>query len=387
MAQPAGVNYSLSRTSVAVLHALASTLGARLILGIDLEADSASVASAEARALVAGIPSDQIAGLELGNEPELYGVFTWDGSGRKGRAPGYDFPAFNRDVTRIGGALPAAPLAGPAIGAPHWFPDLGQFLSSHPRVAVSTLHRYPLQLCFVAPSQPNYPTIANLLSDRSSRVMANTVAAAVKVSHARGIPLRIDEMSTISCGTDDAVAKSFASALWALDALFQMARVGVDGVNIHSYPHATYELFTFSHTHGRWRAVVEPEYYGLELFAEAAPPGSRLLRVSASNAGKLKTWATRATDGSVRVVVINDGRGARTVAVRAPAAHADATLERLEAPRLTSRGGVTLGGQSFGATTGRLGGTRRAPSVAPKDGLYNFRVPAGSASLLTIPAG
>jgi hypothetical protein len=335
------------------------------------------------------MPRDQIAGLEFGNEPELYPVFTWDGSGRKGRAPGYDFAAFNRDVTRIDGGLTLAALAGPAIGAPHWFPHLGQFLSTHRGVAVATLHRYPLQLCYVGRGQPNYPTIANLLAERSSRVMADTVVAAAKVSHAHGIPLRIDEMNTISCGTDDAVGKSFASALWALDALFQMARVGVDGVNIHTYPGATYELFTFSHAHGSWRATVEPEYYGLELFAQAAPAGSHLLRVSESNAGDLKAWATRGVDGTVRVVVINDGTGTREVAVQAPRARAEAMLERLVAPRLASRGGVTLGGQSFGSstTTGRLAGSQRVPSIAPKRRLYDFRVAAGSAVLLTVPAG
>jgi hypothetical protein len=372
-----------------VLHGLAATLGARLILGIQLEADSATVATDEARALLAGTAAGQVAGLELGNEPELYGSFKWDGSGRTGRAHGYDFAAFNQDVTRIGGALPKAPLAGPATGAPHWFPDLGQFLASHRRVAVATLHRYPLQLCYVSPSQPNYPTIANLLSARASRDMANTVVASVRVAHARGIPLRIDEMNTISCGTDDAVAKSFATALWALDALFEMARVGVDGVNIHSYPSATYELFNASRTHGSWRVTVEPEYYGLEMFAQAAPPGSRLVRVTATNAGAVKAWATRAADGTLRVVAIDEGAAARTVAVRVAGAGAAGTLERLEAPRLTSRGGVTLGGQSFGSstTTGNLAGRPRRFTVTPAGGQYVFKVRAGSAALLTIPAG
>ena len=70
------------------------------------------------------------------------------------------------------------------------------------------------------------------------------------------------------------------SALWALDALFELPPVGVDRVNIHSYPGATYELFTFAREHGSWRAFVEPEYYGMLMFAQAPPPGSRLLGIS-----------------------------------------------------------------------------------------------------------
>ncbi|MGO9907682.1 MAG: glycosyl hydrolase family 79 C-terminal domain-containing protein [Solirubrobacteraceae bacterium] len=387
MSQPAGVNYTLTPDYVSVLHSLATTLGAKLILGINLEADSTSVAAAEAKALVNGIGPAQVEELELGNEPELYGAFTWGRSGRTGRPHGYDFADYNQDIARIGDPLTMAPLAGPATGAPKWFPYLGQFLSSHPRVALATLHRYPLQLCYVRPSEPNYPTIANLLSTRSSATEANSVIPSVKTAHAHGIPLRIDEMNTISCGVDNGVAQSFASALWALDAVFQMARVGVDGVNIHTYPGATYELFTFIHSHGRWRGTVSPEYYGLLMFAQAAPPDSHLLNVTATNTGPVKAWATRSADGTFRVVAINDGAGPRTVAVRLGKVGGAATLERLEAPRLTSRGGVALGGQSFGGstTTGLLAGKAHTESVAGGGGQYVFRLPGGSAALLTVP--
>jgi hypothetical protein len=386
VARPAGIKYTLTPGQVQVLRSLATTLGARLILGINLEADSTTVAVAEAKALVGGIGRNQVEGLELGNEPELYGVFTWDGSGRKGRAPGYDFADYDQDMARIGGALTTAPLAGPAIGAPGWFPYLGQFLSRNRRVVVATLHRYPLQLCYVKPNEPNYPSIAHLLSAHSSRTLADSVASSVRTAHARGVPLRIDEMNTDSCGTDNGVSQSFASALWALDTLFQMARVGVDGVNIHTYPGATYELFTFSESHGTWRGTVEPEYYGMQMFAQAAPAGSRLLSVAENHAGQVKAWATRGTDGTLRVVAINDGGGARTVAVRLQAAHGAGTVERLKAPRLTSLGGVTLGGQSFGSstTTGVLAGAQQLQAVAPEGLEYVFKVPAGSAALLTI---
>ena len=33
-----------------------------------------------------------------------------------------------------------------------------------------------------------------------------------------------------------------------------------------------------------WRASVEPEYYGLMMFAQTAPPGSRLLTISPTEA-------------------------------------------------------------------------------------------------------
>ena len=123
------------------------------------------------------------------------------------------------------------------------------------------------------------------------------------------------------------------------------------------------------------------------MFAQAAPPDSHLLNVTATSTGQVKAWATRSADGTFRVVAINDGAGPRTVAVRLGKVGGAATLERLEAPRLTSRGGVTLGGQSFGGstTTGLLAGKAHTESVAGAGGQYVFRLPGGSAALLTVP--
>jgi hypothetical protein len=393
LSRPAGATYPLTRRWVAITRGLANALGARLILGINLEADSTAIARAEGNALVSGIGRDRVEALEPGNEPELYGSFKWGLSGAPGRPAGYNFADFERDFTRIAAALPNVPLAGPTDGAPSWFRLLGPFLSTQPRVKVATLHRYPLQQCFVTPDQPNYPTIPNLLAPSSSTAMADTVTAAVKAAHAHHVSVRIDEMNTISCGNMPAVGESFASALWALDTLFAMAQVGVDGVNIHTFPDVGTQLFTFRRVHGQWRGKVEPEYYGLDMFARAAPPGSRLLTVSPAGPAGLHAWATRALDGTVRVVLINEGTRAGTVAVRlrpgattggASTAAGTGTLERLQAPSTAATSGVTLGGQGFGAATGLLAGRAQVSTVAARHTEYTVTVPAGSAAMLTL---
>ena len=241
--------------------------------------------------------------------------------------------------------------------------------------------------CYISPSQPQCPTIAHMLSPEASRGLADKVAALVPVAHARHVPLRIDEMNTVSCGSAPRLGDGFVSALWALDAVFQMARVGVDGVNIHSYPNAPYELFTFARRHGRWSADVAPEYYGLLMFAQAAPPGARLLRTSGA-LGDVRAWATRAPDGTIHVVLINDYTAqARTIALHIAGATAAATLERLRAPGVTARTGVTLGGQGFGTatTTGLLSGRSAITSVDSVTGAYAVRRPPASAAMLTIP--
>jgi hypothetical protein len=202
--------------------------------------------------------------------------------------------------------------------------------------------------------------------------------------------VRTDELNTVSCGADAPVSNTFASALWALDALFQMARVGVDGVNMHTFPGAGYELFSFTRSGGRWRGSVAPEYYGLLMFGRAAPAGSRLLSVSVTGApaGELKVWATLAPDGRVRVVLINKLLSrSRNVTIRIPGASGAASVSLLQAPSIGATRGVTLGGQSFGRTTdtGKLGGRITADSAHPNGGMYAVSLPAGSAALVTFP--
>jgi len=388
---PAGVTYTLTPGWIAVTEALATATGARLTLGINLEADSATVAAAEADQLVAGLGRGAIKALELGNEPELYGKFTWGRSGKPGRPRTYDFVHFSRNFTRISRALPRIPLAGPAVGGPRWFTDFSRFLAAHRDVTVATLHRYALESCYVTRRQPSYPTISHLLSRGSTQALASSVTSAVTQAHARGVPLRVDEINTVSCGWDPAVGRSFASALWSLETLFDLAGEGVDGVNIHTFPGATYALFRFRQVNGHWQGVVMPEYYGLQLFAQAAPAGSRVLSVSPTDTGQLRAYATRAPNKTLRIVVINEGAGARVVRVRMPARTRarTGTLELLTAPSIRARSGVTLGAQSYGksTTTGLLAGPQRTRTLTPVHGGYVLRVPPASATLLTVGQG
>ena len=385
--RPPWVRYTLTPGWIQVTRALSEALKARLIFGINLEADSPKVAGAEANALIDGLGRQSIEALELGNEPELYGSFNWyhTAAGRAvtGRPPGYDFSDFTHDFSSIARSLPQVPLAGPAVGSSTWITQLRQFLAAEPRVGVVTLHRYPLKRC----ESTTHVTVGELLDQSSSVGLADGVAPYVAIAHADHHPLRIDEMNSVSCGGATGVSDTFASALWSLDALFAMARVGVDGVNIHTLPNAVNQLFTFKQVNGQWQGSVHPDYYGLLMFAQAAPAGSRLLNSSSTAGATLRTWATLAPDGHVRVVLINtDTARAQSVAVRAASAIGPAALERLEAPAVTAKSGVTLAGQSFGAqtATGLLAGAAQPTSVTQTGGEYLVRLPAASAAMLTL---
>ena len=389
--RPAGVRYAVTDNWLRRIRAVASALDARLILGVNLAADNRRVAGAEARALVDGVGARYISALELGNEPELYASFPWEaargGLGRPARGPGWSFDRYLGDWGRIGRALPAAPLAGPATGSLRWMSRLGRFMRAAPRVKLLTLHRYALKRCGAMGDQ----TTGELWSNSAADGLAATVEPTVALARDRRVPVRIDEVNSIACGGQPGVSNTFAAALWALDALFAIARTGVVGVNFHTEPGSFNELFSVTRSGAAWQASVHPEYYGLLMFAQAAPPGATLLQIAGSSAGsRLRVWATRARDGVVRVVVINKHlRGERVVALRVRGVSGPAVVESLRAPGPDATAGVTLGGQSFGTdtVTGGLAGPSSLSTLEPVGHRYRLRVPAATAVMLTLKGG
>ncbi len=399
--RPGGVSYSITQRWLAVTRAAATALDAQLILGINLEADSRRIAGAEARALVDGLGRGLVAGFELGNEPELYGAFGWytnaAGVSVKGRPATYQVAAYVHDFQRISSSLPAdVPLAGPASGTQPWVTAASRSLAGDPRVTTVTDHAYPLHGCYTPATSPQYPTVANLLDPQAASSPAASVQDAIAAAHAHGLQFRLDELNSVSCMGKAGVSNTFASALWAVGALFKLAAAGADGVNIHTFAGSTYEPFSFIRRDHRWLARVAPLYYGLLMFARAAPAGARLLPASVVAAtdgigsdptSGLDTYATRAGDGTVRVVLINDSNRQLPVVIRQPLARPVATLERLLAPSPTATSGVTLAGQSFGrwSATGALGGNARITAIHAIGGAFALQMPPASAALLTVP--
>jgi hypothetical protein len=249
---------------------------------------------------------------------------------------------------------------------------------------LATYHFYPLRRCYTPSSSPVAPTLANLLSRQAITVPAD-IRAAVSAAHAHGARFRLDELNSVSCKGQSGVSDTFASALWALEALYRMARAGIDGVNIHTLANVPYEPFAFSNAGGQWRAEVKPMYYGLLAFARAAPAGSRFLPTAHRGIGGFRSWATRGRDGTDHLVLINDARHPLTLAIAAPGATGDATLERLKAPGLTATGGVSLGGQSYGASTtsGELSGPLQGQRLSQVQQHYVVSLPGDSAALLS----
>jgi hypothetical protein len=389
--RPGGIGYSLSPRWLAIARALARGVNARMIMGIDLEAGVPPLAVAEARAFLSDLGSRAIRAFEIGNEAPRYGLFPWyhKGPGEPvlARPTSYDFDGFDGEFNTVARQLPGrVPTGGPTLGGPLWMENLDRFIKTAPHLGLVTFHEYPFNRCWIPVSSPVYPTVPRLLARSASRGFAPLVSGYLATAHRYGLPFRVDEINSVACGGRRGVSDTFASALWALDSLFELWRIGVSGVNVHVFPGATYILFSFRRSHGRWLGKIAPEYYGLLLFAAATPPGSRLLSVTTRGAPAVRAWATRGPRGTVRVVLINDDLHKRHVfLVRGPTG--TATVIHLTAPSANATRGVRLGGESFGLTsTGRLSSPPEQEHVGPGRGRYVVGLAPATAAMLTIPA-
>jgi hypothetical protein len=387
MKTPPGIHYTLTPQWIQITRAFVKATHARLILGIDLEANSLRLASVEAHRLVSGLGASSIRALEIGNEPELYGSFGWyhtkSGHQVPGRPRNYSLADFEREFSTYAKSMPRVPLAGPSTGSPTWISQLGQFLGAERKVGIATVHAYPLKHCVAS----HHVTIGELLADSASKGLAAQMGPVAAAAHRHHVPLRIDEMNSVTCGGEPGVSDTYANALWSLDTLFALARAGIDGVNIHTPPGKINQMFTVTRANGTWEVHVQPTYYGLLMFAQATPPGSRLLRTFGPSGGGLSTWATLATDGTTRVVVINKSTSsARAVAIRTPTRAATATLEMMRAPSISAKTGITIGGQGFGAqtSTGQLAGGPQTRTLKQARHAYSFKLPPATAALVTI---
>jgi hypothetical protein len=403
--KPIGVWQDITPAWATALHRLARAIGGRLILGINLEADRPEIVRVESHELVRRIGRGYIDSLQLGNEPDLYTVVPWYavlhghpvpqylgvGAPVFSRAPSYGPSEYAAEVSRMLGQLPDLPLSGPdatggAPGAARWMAALTALLHPGGRLVTVTAHAYAAVKCIKDPSSFLYPSVPHLLGLAASRSQLDGVEPYIGVARGRGDGFRVDEMGVVSCGGLGGVADSMASALWTLDTLFAMDAAGVSGVNLHTVKGSN-ELFALKHSGRRWRATVEPWYYGALLFAQAAPAGSRLLPVTNATHTDSRVWATMGQDRVVRVVVINDNvRSNARVLVRNPPGYGQraATIERLRAPSAYATKRVTLGGRSFGDTATGVLAAPHVQRIRRRRGVYTVTLPAASAALLTL---
>ena len=385
--RPPGDSYSITSSWLKLAAAVAKGMNGRLLLGLNLEAANKTDTVGEAQAFIKDIGASNILALELGNEPELYRAFAWyhtaNGTRVLGRAPNWSLPVYRAQFAQFANALPkGVTIAGPTSGTGIWLQSLASTLKAEPKIGLVTIHAYPLKHCTAS----HKVTIPEVLSGAASYGFVNSVTPYVRDAHGVGKPIRIDEMNAITCGGTRGVSDSFATALWMTNTLFGLDKVGVNGLNVNIPAGTINAILNPVLSHGRIVYQVQPEYYAMIMFEQAAPPGSQILQLHTDVPSTLSAWATRETSGAVHVVLVNKSTsGSESTTVRVPNAVGPAAISILHAHGVGSTNDVSLNGQSFGGetSTGLLAGTAGTQVVSPVKGTYTVKVPAASVEMLS----
>jgi hypothetical protein len=365
----------------------------RLLVKLDLNlpVHSPAMAAAFARATARALPRGRLAEVAIGNEPDFYGrqlgyererTATTLRSTRRNWAVGYspadywrDFRAYAR---RLHAAVPGVPVGGPDIPSyvTGWVQGAPSPRDGGPQAI--EIHHYGVSTCW-GPTNP--PTVQKLLAPSAVGDIRSSGGGALGFAQAHRLPFFFSEFNAVSLCGGTRVAKSFATALWTLDALFEMISAGVDGINLHLRPwylNAPFHL-------GGATLTPRPELYGLALFARIVGPHAELLGVRLRGVGHLnvKAWAVESGDG-LRVLLIDKESRGINVAVPAAGTTQPASVQRLRAASPQAESGVTLAGQRIGPN----GGWYRRRILTPvraSDGAYRVHLPAYSAAMLEAP--
>jgi hypothetical protein len=368
-------------------------LGLHLIIDLNLITDTPSRAAGWARAALRRLPRSSIIGFEVGNEPDIYSHTFWAAMTAGGMIGGQRLPVavtpdayvsgFRAYAQALAGAAPRVPLVGPALASPrtHWR-WISVLLASHPpHLGMISVHRYPYTACARRRRSPVFPTIARLLSPAASTGMAASLAPALAAAQRAGLPLRLTELNSVTCGGRAGVSNTFATALWAPDALFALLRLGVAGVNLHLRTNAINAPFML----GPRGLSIRPLLYGLLMFARTLGPGARLVPVasSAPRSSHLVAWAVW-TGNRLHVLLINKGRRRDRVTLRFPTT-GRASVQRLLASSPRAQSGVTLAGRWLGRD-GRWHGRAAHELIAHVARGYVLTLPRYSAALVSARA-
>ena len=390
--------YGLTPTWMQQTAALVAADHLHVILDVNHISGTPQLAAALVSEAEQTFPPGSITGIEIGNEPDVYTQPGWQafvGSSTVGPFGEADLPpaitpanyraTFAAFASALAPVAPNVPLMGPALAIPQqglsWIKALTE--PPQPGIGAITMHEYPFGDCG-DPTGPVYPSVAGLLNRHAVLNVFSSLRLDVLQAQWERLPLRVTEFNSVTCGGVAGVSDSFATALWAPGALFEMLAAGVASADLHLRTTPINAPFVYD----GGGVDVRPLLYGLILFQRMLGPDARLASTTVADDAKLglSAWAVRVGADRLNVLLLDkDPRGAR-VKLDLPAgadAHADATVQTLTAPSANASSGVTLDGQQLDAQA-VWEGTPETRTITSSGGVLHLRVRGISATLVSI---
>lgn len=378
----------ISPSDVDALASFVKATGWHCLYGVNLGGSATGTTNpalaAEEVAYVHRLLGDQLLGIEIGNEPNLY------------NRPNQYYPdnwtlakfiALWREYREaILAVTPGVAITGPAtVGAVEtWTIPFGKQVGKS-EISLLTQHYYRGNGAAPASSA------ANLM--QTDPKLFSELRALLTCSAEIGVPYRMAECNTYY-GYDrpnaegaKAAVGAYDSALWAIDFLFECALGGSVGVNMHSLSSGLgYAPIAFSESR-----VLEarPEYYGMLLFTLA---GEGTLYHTQFNAGDLNAtaYAVKGSAGTWSIVVNNkESKTHLRLNIQLPRAARSAALLELTqrsgqsaGPDLMATNGITIQGSPISKDGSFAPGP--AYTLSSSGSQFSCYAPALSAVLIQI---
>lgn len=320
-----------NQTNLVDLAGFARATGWKVMWGLNLGTGSKAAAAQEAVAVSTALGTS-LHSFEIGNEVDIHGGY--DGKYRDYAGYYSNYLAYKAVIRS---ALPQAVFSGPDVA---W--DLA-WLTNFANAETGDIQLLTHHYYRTGAMRPE-ATIENLL--QSDAAWAGKLQTMQQVGRDKQTAFRINEVNSFYGGGKPGVSDTFASALWALDYMFQLATYGGDGINLETDIN---QLGWISHyspivhdAAGRCRA--RPEYYGMLAFALAGNGDLIKLNLDKSDLN-LTAYATKVEQGRLWITVVNkDLSRDAALETSLPDGYTVAEAFRLTAPSVLNKDQVTFAG-------------------------------------------
>jgi hypothetical protein len=338
----------IAPSDVAACAAFVKATGWQVLYGINLGgsasgAQTTALAAAEVAYAYQAFGSS-LYGIEIGNECDGYGSSYYPNGWTLAQFEAL-WSMYRAAITAV---TPNVAVTGPASAGniPTWTIPFGQFVTKN-EISLLTQHYYRGN--GASPTS----TAAQLITADSNLIahLQTLYTGAQSI----GVPYRLAECNSYYKGGALGVSDSYASSLWSIDFLFNLAQNNCSGANFHGGNNSA-GYTPIADING---TVVEarPEFYGIFLFTLA---GQGKLYTTSLNAGSLNAtaYAVKATTGTgLNLVLVNkDSTQNLQLSVSLPQTVASATLLEMTqlsagatGPSISATDGVTLQGATVNA--------------------------------------
>jgi hypothetical protein len=373
------------QADVEPLVELAQAVNVNYTLGVDLWNDDVTIAEAEASTWMNGIPNDLIQAFEIGNEPNVYPV---NGARSSTYAFANYLPEYQQWVQGVQSSTSSNfGIMGPSYGTEDKYVRTTWIAGAQSAFGSGAMNPTIVSQHAYVAGPGTYPA-DYLLQPGCTLNMLTDFKVYAAYAHQSGSLFRLGEMNSIWAGGIAGISNTFSAALWSMDMMFNVANLGIDGVNWNSGQGTAYQLFQFNVTASAIGnatiAQVNPLYYGLLTFAQVAGRGAQLLPVTTTTTANVSIWATVDNTSTAHLVVINkDEQATGDVQITLPG-YTTGTVRYLSAANYSATNGVTLGGQTFdGTPDGTIQGQLVTTTITAQNGVFTLpNMPITSAAVI-----